>query len=131
MSQQQLLSLFQDAEPTALMNTDEYAVWVALPEPVTVYCGVTSYNTNHIRRMSWTLEQKTAEWFAHRFGENGTVYQARIPKDSVYAFFNRRNEAEIIVDPQCLAEIAAMQCEKSEYEATDQTEYADMQMSMQ
>ena len=134
MSQQQLLSLFRDAEPTALMNTDEYAVWAALPDPVTVYRGVTSYNANHIRRMSWTLDRKTAEWFAHRFGENGTVYQARIPKDSVYAFFNGRNEAEIIVDPQCLTELTRVQSEENGYEPADRTEYEesdDMEMSMQ
>ena len=51
MSQQQLLSLFRDAEPTALMNTDEYAVWAALPDPVSVYRGVTSYNAKHIQRI--------------------------------------------------------------------------------
>ena len=116
MSQQQLLSLFRDAEPTALMNTDEYAVWAALPDPVTVYRGVTSYNANHIRRMSWTLDRKTAEWFARRFGENGTIYQARISKNSVYAYFNRRNEAEIIVNPKSLMDITEVQSEDAAFE---------------
>ena len=115
-NQPQLLSLFRDAESTALMNTDEYAVWAALPDPVTVYRGVTSYNAKHIRRMSWTLDRKTAEWFAHRFRENGTVYQARIPKDSVYAFFNGRNEAEIIVDPEFLTDITEAHSEDSAFE---------------
>ena len=56
--------------------------------------------------MSWTLEQKTAEWFAHRFGEDGTVYEAQIPKQYIYALFNGRGEAEVIVDPKCLTDIA-------------------------
>lgn len=115
-NQPQLLSLFRDAEPTALMNIDEYAVWAALPDPVTVYRGVTSYNAKHIRRMSWTLERKTAEWFARRFGENGTIYQARISKNSVYAYFNRRNEAEIIVNPKSLMDITEVQSEDAAFE---------------
>lgn len=55
------------------------------------YCGKTDY--------------QTAEWFAHRFGEEGTVYQAQIGKEHILAFFSGRNESEVIVDPKYLTNI--------------------------
>lgn len=54
-----------------------------------------------------------AEWFATRFGEEGTVYKATIQKEHILALFNRRNESEIIVEPKHLQEI-------SEYEGIDE-----------
>lgn len=50
-----------------------------------------------------------AEWFASRFNEEGTVYQARIDKSHIYAFFNGRNEFEVIVDPKYLIDIEEKQ----------------------
>ena len=55
--------------------------------------------------LSWTLDKEKAEWFAHRFGEDGTVYQARIGKEHILAFFNARNESEVIIDPDRLTDI--------------------------
>ena len=56
-------------------------------------------------RMSWTLDRKTADWFAHRFGEEGTVYEAQIRKEHILALFTGRNESEVIVDPRHLEQI--------------------------
>ena len=58
-----------------------------------------------LQRLSWTLDRETAEWFAHRFGEEGTVYEAQIPKKYILAFFNGRNESEVVVDPKHLEQI--------------------------
>ena len=66
-------------------------------------------NAKNIKALSWTLDRDTAEWFAHRFGENGTVYEAQIQKKYIYAFFNSRNEPEVIVDPKHLIAIAQVQ----------------------
>ena len=66
-------------------------------------------NAKNIKALSWTLDKDTAEWFAHRFGENGTVYEAQIQKKYIYAFFNSRNESEVIVDPKHLIAIAQVQ----------------------
>ena len=66
-----------------------------LPETLTVYRGVTSHNSRNIKALSWTLDRDKAEWFAHRFDENGTVYEAEIDKKYVLAFFASRNEAEV------------------------------------
>lgn len=69
------------------------------------YRGVTSYNAKNIKALSWTLDRDTAEWFAYRFGEEGTVYEAQIQKEHILAFFNGRNESEVVVDPKYLEQI--------------------------
>ena len=90
LSKRQLLSMFRSIDPQKLMDADEYAVFCELDEVVTVYRGVTPYNEENIRALSWTLDRKTAEWFAGRFGESGTVY-------------------EVIVDPKHLTDLAPVQ----------------------
>ena len=87
------------------MDEEEHTVYRSLDDPVTVYRGVTSYNAKNIKALSWTLDRETAEWFAHRFGEEGTVYEAQIPKKYILAFFNGRNESEAVVDPKHLEQI--------------------------
>ena len=105
MSKNRLLSLFKKAEPQFLMDKDEYEAFQNLEDTVTVYRGVTSHNAKNIRALSWTLSYDTADWFAHRFGEDGTVYEAQIDREHIYAYFNRRNEHEVIVDPKYLMDI--------------------------
>lgn len=103
--QKELLQMFKDAAPHILMDKDEQKQLVELDDTVTVYRGVTTYNAKNIKALSWTLEQKTAEWFAHRFGEDGTVYESQIPKQHIYALLNGRGESEVIVDPKYLTDI--------------------------
>jgi len=55
------------------------------------------------------MDRNTAEWFANRFGENGTVYEAQIQKQHIYAYFSGRNESEVIVDPKYLMELTQLQ----------------------
>lgn len=69
------------------------------------YRGVTSCTAKNIRALSWTLDYETADWFAHRFGETGKVYEARINKEHIYVLFNSRGEWEVIVDPKYLTEL--------------------------
>lgn len=106
LSKRKLLSMFQTAEPTALMDDEEYLAFKALPDTVTVYRGVTSYNAWNILALSWTLDREKAQWFAHRYGEDGAVYEAQIDKEHIYALFNGRDESEVIVDPKYLQNIA-------------------------
>lgn len=103
--QRKLIAMFKDADPDVLMDEDERKELDAMDTPVTVYRGVTSYNADHVRAMSWTLDYEVAKWFAHRYGEDGTVYQAQIDKEHILALFNGRNESEIIVDSRYLIDI--------------------------
>ncbi len=104
-SKGELVNLFHSVSPEYLMDEEEQQQYQELEDPVTIYRGVTSYNAKNIRALSWTLDRKTAEWFAHRFGEEGTVYEAQIQKSHILAFFGGRNEAEVIVDPKHLEQI--------------------------
>lgn len=93
-TKRQMIGLFQKADPRILMSDDEYDRLQNLEIITTVYRGVTEYNADKVKALSWTLNPKTAKWFAHRFDENGTVYKARISKTHILAFLipemNRR-----------------------------------------
>lgn len=108
-SQSKLISLFKKADPKYLMDSEEQTQLAGLSDPVTVYRGITSVNRSRVHAMSWTLNSETAKWFAHRFGENGTVYEAKIQKAHILALFTRRNESEIVVDPSFLMNIQEVQ----------------------
>lgn len=107
LTKRELLALFRSVDPQKLMDEVEYGVFRGLDNVITVYRGVTSYNAKNVKALSWTLNRDTAEWFAHRYGEEGTVYEAQIKKEHIYAVFLGRNEAEAIVDPKHLRNVAA------------------------
>ena len=115
-SMRKLVTMFQSADPQVLMDEDEYRDFQELDDPLTVYRGVTEYNADCVRALSWTLNRQTAEWFAHRFGEDGTVYEAKIAKEHIYALFNGRNESEVIVDPKYLTDITEAQDMASDFD---------------
>ena len=104
-SKRELLALFRSVSPEYLMDEEERQVYESMEDPVTVYRGVTPYNQKNVKALSWTLDRQTAEWFAHRFGEEGTVYEAQIKKEHIHAYFSGRNESEVIVDSMYLEQI--------------------------
>ena len=104
----ELVSMFEKADKTMIMTDEERKRLSEFGETVTVYRGVTPYNARNVKALSWTVDKKKAEWFAHRFGENGTVYTARIKKADVLAFFMGRNESEIVLNPKKLEQISAV-----------------------
>lgn len=109
LSKTKLLAMFKVADPNILMDDEERSRLQSLEDPVTVYRGVTSYNAKNVKALSWTLDENVAQWFAHRYGEQGTVYQAQIRKGDIYAIFTGRNESEVIVDPAQLVNIEPVQ----------------------
>lgn len=108
-TQKQLLGLFKRAAPEHLMTEEEYQAFQKLDDRLTVYRGVTSHNSHRIKALSWTTDKETAEWFAHRFSEDGTVYEAEIDKEHIYAYFTCRDESEVIVDPAYLMNLSEVQ----------------------
>ena len=73
------------------MDEDEYKQFQALEDTLVVYRGVTSYNANRGEKLCpghWT--EKRRNGLAHRFDEDGAVYEAKIDKAHVYAFFSSR-----------------------------------------
>lgn len=104
-SKPELVELFEKADKKHLMTKGERDLLSRLGERVTVYRGVTSYNAKNIRALSWTIDKKKAEWFAHRFDECGTVYTAQIKKEKILAVFTSRNESEIVLNPKGLKQL--------------------------
>ncbi len=110
-----LIAMFQKADPALLMDEGEYTTYLAMEDTVTVYRGVTPHNAKNIRALSWTTNRETAEWFAHRLGEEGTVYEAQIDKAHIFAYLSDRNEAEVILNPRYLSDITEAQDMASDF----------------
>ena len=108
LSKRSLLAMFRSIAPQKLMDEEERELFQSLDDVVTVYRGVTSYNAQNAKALSWTLNREVAEWFAHRFGQNGTVYEAQVKKENIYAVFLGRNEEEVIVDPERLTGLSQL-----------------------
>lgn len=116
--QNKLIEMFMSADKTYLMTEEEQEIYEELTTVVTVYRGVTSYNADNVRALSWTLDEEVAEWFSERFDEDGTVYQANIHKNHVLAYFGGRNEAEVVVDPKFLFDITAVEEQEESLDLT-------------
>lgn len=91
-----LTSWFKKANKRVLMTEEDYAVWEALPSEFEVYRGVCKGHVDY--GMSWTRNLKTARWFADRWNSHGYILKATIKKEHALAYFNTRNEDEILVD---------------------------------
>lgn len=87
-----------------LMTPNEIEYLKTLPEQITIYRGMSE---NELMQKSfgcsWTLKKEIAEFFANTYQRNLTtnhlkkiVHEIYISKSEVIAFFNNRNEFEII-----------------------------------
>lgn len=97
-SKKQMLKHFQNADKTLMMNESELETFNELDDTITVYRGVGSINKNNIKALSWTTSFGKAKWFAERWGKSGKIYAATIDKENIFAYFDRKNEDEVIVD---------------------------------
>lgn len=111
LNKRKLVSLFISSNPYMLMTEEKLEVFNSLDE-ITIYRGVTSYNADNEKALSWTLDYDKAEWFAKRFAR--IVYEAQIEEAHILAYFNRKNESEIIVDPEYLLAIEETQTQIGE-----------------
>jgi hypothetical protein len=92
-----LIRMFKKCNKEYLMTEEDYAYYDALPETFTIYRGVAV--GRNPKGLSWTQNLKTAQWFAHRFDKNdkkGYVQVGIAEKKHVLAYFNTRNEDEIV-----------------------------------
>ncbi len=96
-SRKTLLSHFKNADKKSLMSKEEFEEYQELGDMVVVYRGASKENKNQTKAFSWTTSFSKAKWFAERFG-SGVIYSATIDKDSIFAYFTRANENEIILD---------------------------------
>lgn len=90
---------FKQADKIVLMDKDEYAYYQSLPQTITAYRGV-AIGRNPMG-LSWTCNIDTAKWFANRFNtktKKGYIQSIEIDKSYVLAYFNGRNEDELVLD---------------------------------
>ena len=93
------VSLFRKAKKKYLMSEKEYEYYEALPDKMTVWRGVSPGRER--MGLSWTDDKSVAAWFKQRFEteeKKGYVLEAEIDKKNILAYFNVRNEKEIVVD---------------------------------
>lgn len=101
LSMEEIADLFAKANKSYFMNDRDRKYFNNLPDNVTIYRG--TYKRESMKKLSWTLDFETAEWFANRF-ETGEpiVFKTTIPKNQILAYINDRNEQEVIVHPKTL-----------------------------
>lgn len=99
-SKSKYVSLFKQADKSALMNGDEIQRISDLPDNVTIYRGVNDITNHPVDGLSWTLDINTANWFANRFAKmkecTASVYKATIKKEDILSYFDE--EKEVVVD---------------------------------
>ena len=95
-SKGELLHWFKLAAPETLMTEEERNVLATLPDPVHAYRGADTSDG-----LSWTLNRDVAEKFITRADEwdicETRLFEEDIPRSSIVAYFDDREEKEIIV----------------------------------
>ena len=92
-----LVKMFQKCNKKYLMQEEDYRVYESLPDVFNIYRGVAV--GRNPQGLSWTQNLETAKWFANRFNtetKKGYVQTAMVSKSKVLAYFNTRNEDEIV-----------------------------------
>ena len=102
--QKTVRDLFSSSRPERekLMDAEERKILDDLPDEVTIYRG---YDLNNSKGWSWTLSEEKAEWFANRWRKayperKRRVATGKVRKKDIIAYFDGRNEKEIVVNPQ-------------------------------
>lgn len=100
-SKKDFVKLFKKANKKYLMDKNERKKYDNFSEEIVIYRGTTN---DDYKALSWTLDENIAKFFANRWGE-GQIYEAKIKKQDVLAYFDSRNEKEIVVNYEKIYEI--------------------------
>ena len=95
-SQMEILKMLRKCNPKYLMSQENFKVYENLPDTFTVYRGLQENAQED--GLSWTLSKDVAEWFANRFDNEGEIIEKVIHKSEVIAYFNDRDEEEVVLD---------------------------------
>ena len=96
-TKKQMLAHFKNADKTAMMTESELETFEDLDDTMIIYRGVSSKQRTNAEALSWTISFGKAKWFAERWGK-GHIYSAVVDKKDVYAYFDRKDEDEVVVD---------------------------------
>lgn len=112
----QLARLFTSDRPhrKQLMSAYERRYLANLTNRLTIFRGSQS---KRVQGWSWTLDEKKALWFAKRLESLGLgiprVATGRVKKSDVIAYFSRRKEKEIVIDPSKVKIVQILKVPKS------------------
>lgn len=95
-SQMETLKMLRKCNQKYLMGQENYEVYENLPDTFVVYRGLQENAQED--GLSWTLSKNVAEWFASRFENHGEIIKKMVHKTEVIAYFNDRDEEEIVLD---------------------------------
>lgn len=104
-SKKEMLAHFKNADKSILMSEDEIETYNELDDSVVIYRGCSQKDRKNAKVLSWTTSFGRAKWFSERWDEKGVIYCTIVDKKDILAYFNRRNEDEVIVDYNKLQEI--------------------------
>lgn len=109
LSKTEFLNLFAAADKMVLMDKEDFSFFEQLPNTIKVYRG-TKYED--YKALSWTLNKEKAIWFSKRFVKDGAksnVFEAKIEKKDCFAYFDSRNEEEIVLNYKKLKKIKKLE----------------------
>lgn len=95
-SPMETLKMLRKCNQKYLMGQENYEVYENLPDTFVVYRGLQENAQED--GLSWTLSKDVAEWFANRFDNEGEIIEKVIHKSEVIAYFDDRDEEEIVLD---------------------------------
>lgn len=95
-SQMETLKMLRNCNKKYLMSQENYEAYENLPDTFVVYRGLQENAQED--GLSWTLSKDVAEWFASRFENDGEIIEKTVHKSEVIAYFNDRDEEEIVLD---------------------------------
>lgn len=99
-----VIKWFKQSDKHILMSESELEYYNSLPNEFTVYRGVGSKSNPN--GLSWTQDVEQAVWFSQRFdNDTGYTLSGIAQKENVLAYFNRRDEEEIVINPKTLKNI--------------------------
>lgn len=95
-SQMETLKMLRNCNKKYLMGQENYKAYENLPDTFVVYRGLQENAQED--GLSWALSKDVAEWFASRFENDGEIIEKIVHKTEVIAYFNDRDEKEIVLD---------------------------------
>ena len=101
-----LTKWFKKADKRLLMTEEDYQVFVNLEPEFKIYRGVAI--GRNPKGLSWTMNYSKAEWFANRFNtanQKGYIQEGIVKKENVLAYFNIRDEEEIVANIKDLTNV--------------------------
>lgn len=90
------IGYFKKAKKEYLMTPEDYEYYTNIPNKIKVWRGVAEGRVK--LGLSWTDDKSKAEWFMNRFGSKGYLLEVVVDKKDILAYFNSRNEKEVVVD---------------------------------